>query len=157
MRCFLDTNVLVYFHDPSDSRKQAIAQGTLREQMTGGGPVISSQVLQEFCVAVQRRRLLTPALTLAAATEFAHYCPYATTAEAVLAGVALAQRHQLSVWDGLIVQAALDAGCTTLLTEDLQHGQRFGALQVINPFLPSAHEPAAPAYRAARRRGTRDA
>jgi predicted nucleic acid-binding protein len=155
MRCFFDTNVLVYFHDASDSRKQQLAREAVREQMLGGGFVISTQVLQEFCAAVQKRRLLTPALALAAATELARHAVRATTAEAVLTGVALAQRHQLSIWDGLIVQAALDAGCTTLLTEDLHHGQRFGVLQVVNPFLPSAHEPSPPTYRAARRGATR--
>ena len=49
--------------------------------------------------------------------------------------------HSLSVWDGLIVQAALEAGCDALLTEDLQHGRRFGNLEIVNPFLAAAHEP----------------
>lgn len=63
--------------------------------------------------------------------------------DSVLRAFALAQRHQLSPWDALIVQAALDARCTTLLTEDLQLCMRFGALQAVNPFGLAAHEPPA--------------
>jgi predicted nucleic acid-binding protein len=157
MRCFFDTNVLVYLHDPREPRKQAVAQEMLTQHALAGSLVISTQVLQEFCATVLRLRLLAPEVAIDTARQLADEIVRPTTADTVLNGVALAQRHQLSFWDGLIVQAALDAGCTTLLTENLQHGQRFGTLQVINPFLPSAHEPAAPAYRAARRRGTRDA
>jgi predicted nucleic acid-binding protein len=46
-------------------------------------------------------------------------------------------------WDGGVVQAALDARCRILLTEDLAAGTRFGELEVVNPFEPSVHEPAA--------------
>jgi predicted nucleic acid-binding protein len=152
MRCFFDTNVLVHLHDPREPRKQAVAQEMLTQHVLAGSLVISTQVLQEFCATVLRRRLLAPEVAIDTTRQLAHEIVRPTTADTVLNGVALAQRHQLSVWDGLIVQAALDAGCTTLFTEDLLHGQRFGALQVINPFLPSA-----PAYKAARRRGTRDA
>ena len=48
-------------------------------------------------------------------------------------------------WDGLILQAALDAGCTTLFSEDFSAGARFGGLTVVNPFASQAHEPAAAA------------
>ena len=65
----------------------------------------------------------------------------------VTRGLELHQAHSVSVWDGLIVQAALDAGCDVLLSEDLQHGRRFGSLEVANPFLPAAaHETPALAY-----------
>ena len=47
----------------------------------------------------------------------------------------LSQAHSLAWFDALIVQAALEAGCTHLYSEDLQHGRRFGALQVVNPFV----------------------
>jgi len=65
----------------------------------------------------------------------------------------LHQHHSLAFWDALIVQAALDAGCDVLLTEDMQHGRRFGELEVRNPFIaPGAHEPHAASYRARRSR-----
>jgi predicted phosphoadenosine phosphosulfate sulfurtransferase len=51
--------------------------------------------------------------------------------------------HSASSWDGLVVQAALDAGCAKLYTEDMQAGQRFDDLEVVNPFAGEAHQPRA--------------
>ena len=68
----------------------------------------------------------------------------------VLRGLALSQHHPLSAPDALIVQAALQAGCTTLDSEDFQAGLRFDDLVVVNPFRLQAHEPVA---KAMRRRG----
>jgi len=56
------------------------------------------------------------------------------TVETHAAAVALAQEHQLGFYDALIVAAALEAGCDTLLTEDIQHGRRIGGLTLVNPF-----------------------
>jgi len=67
-------------------------------------------------------------------------------ADFVLRSMAASQRHQLSIWDALILQAALDAGCDTLLSEDLQTGQRFGTLEVVNPFAPGTHDVPPAAY-----------
>jgi predicted nucleic acid-binding protein len=53
----------------------------------------------------------------------------------LLAAIDLHRLHELSIWDALIVRAALLSGCRTLYTEDLQHGRRFEGLQVVNPFL----------------------
>ena len=50
-------------------------------------------------------------------------------------GVELVERHHLAVYDALIVAAALQAECTVLYTEDLQHGQKFGGLTIRNPFV----------------------
>lgn len=52
----------------------------------------------------------------------------------VPAAIDLHRLHQLSIWDALIVRAAILSGCRTLYTEDLQHGQRFEGLQVVDPF-----------------------
>jgi predicted nucleic acid-binding protein len=48
--------------------------------------------------------------------------------------VRLQQRAKLSFWDALVVQAAIDSGCERLYSEDLNPGQRFGSLVVVNPF-----------------------
>jgi len=146
---FFDTNVLVYAFDPREASKQRIALDLIRAHVEDGDFTISTQVLQEFCAVVLRRGLLVADLAMEAAASFAEDCR-ATTPQGVLRGLALARQHRLSIWDGLIVQAALDAGCTTLLSEDLGHGQRFGALQVVDPFRPSVQEPA-PASRRRRR------
>jgi len=56
------------------------------------------------------------------------------TAQSVLLGIDLAARHQISFWDALIVQAAETAGASILYSEDLSNGQRYGSVQVVNPF-----------------------
>ena len=53
----------------------------------------------------------------------------------IFSAIERVRRLQLSCWDGLILQAALKSGCTLVLSEDLQHGQRIGNLRIENPFL----------------------
>lgn len=71
----------------------------------------------------------------------------------VLSALGLALRHRLSIYDAMIVQAAIDSGSTTLYSEDLHDGQRFGDLRVVDPFTHppvAASEPVA-TYKAPRR------
>jgi predicted nucleic acid-binding protein len=49
--------------------------------------------------------------------------------------VDLSRRHSFNIYDSLILAAAMQAGCTTLYTEDMQHGQTIGKLTIVNPFL----------------------
>jgi predicted nucleic acid-binding protein len=56
----------------------------------------------------------------------------------ILDAIATSREQSLPFWDALIVRAALDAGCDTLLTEDLQHDRIFEGLRVQNPFLGDA-------------------
>ncbi len=55
------------------------------------------------------------------------------------AALALARDHSLHFFDALIVVAAIEAGCDTLFSEDLQHGRKFGGLTIVNPFLAGTH------------------
>lgn len=134
-KTFVDTNVLVYAVDSESPAKQQRAHEIL-EQLRISGFVISAQVMQEFYVNTTRKlpRPLPPELALRALYELKDFVVVPTDADLVLEGIELAQRHQLSLWDALIVKSALAAGCTRLLTEDLQDGQRFGGLEIENPF-----------------------
>jgi predicted nucleic acid-binding protein len=64
--------------------------------------------------------------------------PLALTLDLHTAARALAEDHRLSFYDALIVAAALEAGCDTLFSEDLQHGRTIGGLAILNPFVESA-------------------
>ena len=66
--------------------------------------------------------------------EYLSWVVVDNTPKLLLAAVSLQQRAQLSFWDALVVQAAIDAGCDRLYTEDLNTGQKFGSLVVVNPF-----------------------
>lgn len=161
---FFDTNILVYAQDPDEPGKRAIARQLIDDAIARDAFMVSTQVLLEFYATMLRRRMLTPAAALALVRAWAEQEVVTATPDLLVRGFELQQNHSLSVWDALIVQAALDAGCHTLLTEDLQTGRRFGALEVVNPFAPGAHErspahaapaPAAPALRKVKRPSAR--
>ena len=57
------------------------------------------------------------------------------TAKAARAALALARDHGFAFYDGLIIAAAIEAGCNILYSEDLQHGRNIGGLSIVNPFL----------------------
>ena len=143
MSCFFDTNVLVYVFDKAEPAKQALAQELVTEHMSARDMVLSTQVLQELYAVLTRKKRLGAADALEVVTTFAQERVVPASADTVLRGLALSQRHQISAWDALILQAALDAGCTTLYSEDLQAGARFDELVVVNPFEPQVHEPRA--------------
>lgn len=133
---FIDTNVLVYAHDRSETRKQPIAQALLDDLWRQRTGTLSTQVLQEFYVVATRK--FDPPLRRAAAREIvALYSQWPTVqvdVALILAASELEERHTLSFWDALIVEAARRAGATRLLTEDLQAGRQVGGVKLNNPF-----------------------
>ncbi len=134
---FVDTNVLVYFHDSSNSQKQVRAKewlSTLWQERTGR---LSTQVLNEFYHVVTRK--LSPGLAKEEARESVRsllaWSPVSLTSAVTERAFSVQDRFQLSWWDALIVAAAQSASCRYLLTEDLQDGQDLNDLTVVNPFL----------------------
>lgn len=142
MKAFADTNILIYAVSDQDARKQAIAQRLLAGPQPAP-PAISNQVLGEAYNVLTRRLDWPAGRALEAVRLFASLRVEVASTQTVLAGLALAEAHGLSGWDALIVQTALQAGCDTLYSEDLQAGRRFGALQVVNPFAAGVGEEAA--------------
>ncbi len=141
MTTFIDTNVLLYTIDNSNPAKQSQAIDAVAQASKLGGVAISTQVLIEFFNISTAK--LKPGLSLASATQMLEsLCEFEvipSTAQGVLEACKLMQRYQLQWWDALILEAALRANANTLLSEDGQHGQRFGALVVHNPFHSASH------------------
>jgi predicted nucleic acid-binding protein len=135
-RPFVDTNVLVYAYDSDQAAKQIRALAELDRARSAGPLILSTQVLQEFYTTVTRKlaRPVPEADARSAVAELATQHVVQVDPALILAAIDLGQNEQLSFWDALIVQAALTAGCTTLLSEDLQHNRRYGRLTVVNPF-----------------------
>ena len=130
---FFDTNVLVYAFSNGPKREPA------REALAGGG-MISAQVLNEF-TSISRRKQKREWAEIEAAlavirARFPDVVPL--TAEMHAAALALARDHGFSFYDALIVAAALEAGCDTLYSEDLQDGRAIGGLTIRNPFHANA-------------------
>lgn len=143
MNAFVDTNVIVYAHDRMDHAKCERARALLEQLARDGSLTVSTQVLQESYNALVRKGLAEPSKALFAVEKLAASRVVGSNADFVLDALRLSLRFQLSVWDALIVQAALAARCTTLFTEDMQAGQRFGDLEIVNPFDDAVHEPKA--------------
>ena len=135
-KCFVDTNVLMYAHDTSAGIKHEIA-ATLLAQLWGSGTgVLSTQVLQELCVNVQRRtRSHAPMDEARRVIEiYLGWDVVVNTPISVFRALHLESRYQISFWDALILQAAEHAGATVLYSEDLASGQKYGSVRVVNPF-----------------------
>lgn len=127
---FFDTNIALYLLS-ADARKADRSEALLAE-----GGTISVQVLNEF-VAVARRKQQAPwesiRATLDALCAVCQVVPL--TLPVQQQAVRIAERMGFTIYDATIIASALDAGCTTLYTEDLQHGQRIDGLLVVNPYL----------------------
>jgi len=131
---FVDTNVLLYAQDRRDDRRRGIAQAVLDELWAAGNGVLSTQVLQEFSNVATRKLQLSPETARRIVAEYAEWPVVETTAQLIVSASVLHERHSFSFWDAMVVEAALLAGATTLLSEDLQDGRRIGDLTIRNPF-----------------------
>lgn len=134
MRIFIDTNVAVYAHDQDAGDKREIAARLLSERWEEA--MVSTQVLVEFRSVVARRLSppLDPTLADEATRALAKLPVVATDRRLVLDALDTAAESQLSLWDALIVEAAVRGGCDELYTEDLNAGQVIRGVTVVNPF-----------------------
>lgn len=128
---FADTNIVIYA-EGADVRKAQRAMAILEP-----GPVISSQVVTETINVLTRKYGFALAEAHDVASSLLDLCEVVPVgAQTVREAMRLAARYQLSHWDSVIVAAAHLAGCETLYSEDLQHGQVIdGALTIVNPFM----------------------
>jgi predicted nucleic acid-binding protein len=129
---FFDTNILVYAYSADDPR-MPVAQRLIADR-----GVISVQSLNEFTsIAILKLKMSWPDLH-EAVTILHRLCKPIVPLDIGLhlTGLRIAEQRQLSLYDGMIVAAALIAGCDTLYSEDMQHGLIIdGRLQITNPFL----------------------
>ena len=135
MKTFIDTNVLVYAHDTDAGDRHTAAKAVLAKLWDNRTGSLSTQVLQEF-YAVVTRKFKPPmprAKARAIVAAYGEWCDIATEPQLIVAASRLEEEHTLSFWDALIVQAAIQAGADRLVSEDLQHGRRFGSLTIENP------------------------
>lgn len=134
---FLDSNVFIYLFDETNPAKRGRAEALVRDALETGAAHISFQVVQEVLNILTRKLMMSPE----SARRFMAYTlvplwqvmPSSMLYERALE---LQGRYRYSLYDSLVVAAALESGCTRLYSEDLQHGQRVGNLIIENPFLP---------------------
>lgn len=136
-KVFIDTNVFVYQLDTSDTRKHAIAERIVRNALAGENACISFQVVQECLNTALRKARIALDATAARSyldTVLVPLLKVVPSAALYRSALILQERWRFSFYDSLIIAAALEAGCTQLYSEDLQHGQRLEGLTIENPF-----------------------
>ena len=130
----LDTNIIAYATSRlrEDRDKRAVSLELIENAELG----ISAQVLQEFYVTVTRKMKvpLTHEEAVDWLEELEQFPCVPVDASLVYQGAENSGRYLISYWDGAIIAAAERLGATTLYTEDLNHGQKYGSVTVINPF-----------------------
>lgn len=136
-KCFVDTNILVYAHDRSAGVKHQRAQMLLEQLWDSGRGVLSTQVLQELCINLRRKasQPLPVEEVRQLIRDYSTWEIVTNTAESVLQALDIEMRYKTSFWDALIFQAAESSGASILYSEDLATGQRYGAIQVVNPLI----------------------
>lgn len=134
-RSFLDTNLLVYTDDPRDPVKQLKAVELIKDHLLQRSGVVSLQVLQEYFVAATGKLHLAADLAKQRVEFFAKLHVVEPGVVDILDAIDFYRLHRVSYWDAMIIYCAKRAGCRELLTEDLQHGQVFDGVRVVNPFL----------------------
>jgi predicted nucleic acid-binding protein len=132
---FIDTNVLLYAG--SNAAEDQPHKKIARQVLAQPGIAFSAQVMQEFYdAAVRKARLdMTHEEALAILHALSAFPVLPVDRELVLAAIAIKLRFTLSYWDAAIVAAAQTLNCHTLYSEDLSHGQQYGSVKVINPFI----------------------
>ena len=148
MKILVDTNILVYLHDPRAPEKQRLADRLLEGGLASGELFLPHQAIVEFVAVVSRPRtdlggrpLLATEVAVREAEDLAFQFPVLYPDEAVL-GTALAGvlKYQLSWFDAHLWAYAEVNGLDEILSEDFEHGRRYGSVRVRDPFLEAADE-----------------
>jgi predicted nucleic acid-binding protein len=134
-KIFIDTNILVYSIDQNNSEKKEKARKTLKKIVESHQPVISTQVIKEFYV-VATRKLNADSLTVKNIVHNFHNMEIVNNdLELVEQAIDISLISRLSFWDSLIIAAAEKASCEFIFSEDLNNGQTYRGVMVINPLV----------------------
>ncbi len=130
---FLDTNILLYA--ASTARSEQPKRAKARELLAMEGSALSTQVQAEFYVNATTKFKLPHERVVAILKALDAYPVQAITAAVFWSAVRIKTRCKLSYWDAAIIAAAVELGCHTVYSEDLNHGQVHAGVRVINPFV----------------------
>jgi len=136
-KAFFDTNVLLYIYG-EDGRKRARASNLFDEYAQSGDILLSTQVVQEFYAAGSRKLEIPRRQLREIARALLDLPLIVLTSLHITRALDNEVKYKISFWDALILAAAEAGGAALLYTEDLNHGQKYGAVEVRNPFLPES-------------------
>ncbi len=135
-KVFLDSNILVYFVDQHDSKKQKIAEELIKNSVERKTGILSTQSLQEFYSVVTRKSLCSKEEAKNIVEKFKNTLPVTQISVShILKAIDISIQTQFSFWDSLIVSAAHSSGCVIVYSEDMSHNQLVNGVKIINPFI----------------------
>lgn len=134
MRSFIDTNLLVYVDAGDERKKQRLAIDRVQRLRSNRSGVLSTQVLQEYVNVALRKLRLTAEHVRSRLAVYERFEVVPASPLGIRAALDLTVLHKLSFYDALIVEAAARAGCTELLSEDMQSGAVIAGVRIVNPF-----------------------
>jgi predicted nucleic acid-binding protein len=133
-RSFFDTNILVYADDQAAPAKQRRALELVAGHRRAGTAVVSLQVLQEYFFTVTRKLQVEARIARRKVELLAEFDVATPEVADILAAIDLTRLHGFSFWDALVLRSAKQAGCSVLLTEDLQNAREIDGVRIVNPF-----------------------
>ncbi len=134
---FIDSNVFVYLFDKTQTHKKERARSIIEQGIRNGDAIISFQVVQEVLNVITHK--MTVPVTDGDAVAFLDsvlmpMCRVYPSDQLYRQALDLKQRFRYGFFDSLILASAMESGCTRVITEDMQHGQRIGNLLIFDPF-----------------------
>jgi predicted nucleic acid-binding protein len=140
MRVFVDTNVFVYLFDADAPDKQQRARTVVSRLAAERRLTLSTQVLGELYVTVTRKLAspLSPTHAQRAVAALSAFPVVPIDTDLVDRAIVRSQVEQMSYWDALILEAAVEAGAEEVYSEDLQPGAPYRDVTVVNPLVDQA-------------------
>ena len=133
-KVFIDTNILVYMQSGMNETKMKISRQLFEQSASDNRIVISTQVLQEFYVAMTRKLGHDPIPIKNLLALFSDFEIVTITTSIIFDAIDTTIINQLSFWDSLIICSASAGKCKIIYSEDLNHGQVIRGVEVVNPF-----------------------
>lgn len=131
---FLDTNIVVYANDTRDKRKQKRCIEIIERALTTGDATVSTQVLFEYA-SVALTKLGQSAAVVRRQIELLSTLPVVPQSAALaIRATEIRELYGLSFWDAAIIAAAVEGRCSRILSEDMNEGQIYCGVRLVNPF-----------------------
>jgi predicted nucleic acid-binding protein len=133
-RSFIDTNILVYAEASDAPAKQAVALALLKQLYEDATGVLSTQILQEYCNVALRKLKLSPQHIRAQLDLYEQFEIVQVTPAVIRVGLDLHQTRSFAFYDAIVLASAQIAGCSVLLSEDMNAGEIASDVRILNPF-----------------------
>jgi len=134
-KIFIDTNILVYTLDQKNIVKRDMARKIVKKVVESHQPVISTQVIKEFYVVASNKLKADPIVVKNIIHNFHNMEIVNNDLDLIEQAIDISILSQLSFWDSLIIAAAEKANCEYVLSEDLNSGQNYRGIKLLNPFI----------------------